>query len=88
MKIKSYIEKVNNLSQQKDLRLYDFLLPMGTIVAVLCDDDEKIVLLEANGKGGINKHIFPNGVSFKCMPKIKNKEKISLLNRLLGLFKK
>ena len=88
MKIKSYIDKQNNESKKRDIRQYDFILPMGVIVGVMCAENNKIVLIETNGKGGFQQHVFPSGVSYDCVHKIKKKEKISLLNRLLGLFKK
>lgn len=88
MKIKSYIDGYNSECKKRDIRQYDFILPLGTIVGVMCDENNKVVLIEANGKGGFQKHVFPSGVSYSCINKIKQKQKPSLIKRFISIFKK
>ena len=86
MKLNTYISKHNTECKKRDIRAYDYVVPAGTIVGVMCGEDNKIVLIEANGKGSFQQHSFPTGMSFSCVHRLK--QKTSFMQKLLKVFKK
>ena len=89
MNITDYIIEKNELAIKNDIRSSECFLPRGFIVCCYCNKD-KVLLLEANGRGGTIPHEFKKGISFPCVIRNnKNDEtKKSLLSSLLKLFKR
>jgi len=87
MNIVAYIIEKNELAIKNDIRSSVCFLPKGFIVCCYCDSNNKVLLLESNGRGGTIQHVFKEGVSFDCVVR-GSKPKKSLFSSLLKIFKR
>lgn len=81
---RDHIYDINSRAAMSDMRHRSYFPPRGLIVGIVCEKDQ-VVLLEANGKGGIARRQSKNDPIFPCTKT--KKEKVGIFQRIKNWFR-